>query len=349
MIKVSLILPVYNVEEYLRQCLDSIVNQTLKDIEIICINDGSNDNSLKILNEYAAKDKRFVIISQENQGQGVARNKGIDIAKGEYIQFVDPDDWIELDALETLYNLAKLKNSQIIRFNYRIYNDYSGEFQTCKLLEYFKKSYNYDLTLHDFYSWKDLDCKGFSDLEIFSPMYFYSADFIRTNNIKYGVGRLGEDLIFVVSSILLADRIDYLNKYYYYYRIRQSSSVFSKSDNNFSIFDNLLSVKQFLIENNFNEELNKYWLKFAQKHIAARYYLIPDNSIKRFEEISLNYFNSVRELKKTARRKRRNRKFIEEIFSIKGEMIGAIKYKAVCILGFVFYIKPAPKSKLTYN
>ena len=88
-IKVSVIVPVYNVEKYLRECLESLVNQTLKEIEIICINDGSEDSSLEILNEYASKDSRFVIINQENCGQSVARNKGLDVAKGEYIGFVD--------------------------------------------------------------------------------------------------------------------------------------------------------------------------------------------------------------------------------------------------------------------
>ena len=95
MVKISIIIPVYNVENYLRVCLNSIVNQSLSDIEIICVNDGSVDNSLDILKEYAAKDNRFVIINQENCGQGIARNKALDIAKGKYIAFVDPDDWIE--------------------------------------------------------------------------------------------------------------------------------------------------------------------------------------------------------------------------------------------------------------
>ena len=90
--KVSVIIPVYNVEKYLKQCLDSVVNQTLKDIEIICVNDGSTDNSLEILEEYAQKDNRIIIISQENQGQSVARNIALEKATGEYVGFVDSDD-----------------------------------------------------------------------------------------------------------------------------------------------------------------------------------------------------------------------------------------------------------------
>ena len=123
MTKVSIIVPVYNVEEYLKECLDSLVKQTLTDLEFICINDGSTDSSLEILNEYAKKDGRFIILSQENQGQGVARNNAIQISKGEYIAFLDPDDWVELNALEILYNFAKEKNAQIVQFNYKEYNE----------------------------------------------------------------------------------------------------------------------------------------------------------------------------------------------------------------------------------
>ena len=133
-VKVSVIVPVYNVEKYLRECLESLVNQTLKEIEIICINDGSDDSSLEVLNEYASKDSRFKIISQQNQGQGIARNKGIDIANGEYLQFVDPDDWVETNMLEKLYNFANKNNSNVVRFNYSNYNDYSGKFKKNTIL-----------------------------------------------------------------------------------------------------------------------------------------------------------------------------------------------------------------------
>lgn len=122
-IKISIIIPVYNVEKYLRQCLDSIIYQTFKDFECICINDGSTDNSLSILEEYAKKDKRFRILSQQNQGVGVARNFGLRIAVGEYILFVDSDDFIDNNFCEKLYNNAKKYNSDIV-FGGRIaFND----------------------------------------------------------------------------------------------------------------------------------------------------------------------------------------------------------------------------------
>ena len=113
MVKVSVIIPVYNVENYLKQCLDSICAQTLKDIEIICINDGSTDNSGNILDKYAQKDSRFVIINKNNEGVSIARNTGISCAEGEFICFVDSDDYIDKDYLEKLYNAAIEYNCDI--------------------------------------------------------------------------------------------------------------------------------------------------------------------------------------------------------------------------------------------
>ncbi|MBQ8751382.1 MAG: glycosyltransferase family 2 protein [Alphaproteobacteria bacterium] len=115
MVKVSIIVPIYNVEKYLSRCLESIINQTLPEIEIICINDGSKDNSLAILEEYALKDNRIKVINMpQNKGQSVARNKGLEIAKGEYIMFVDSDDYIHPQSADILYNIAKKENVDIV-------------------------------------------------------------------------------------------------------------------------------------------------------------------------------------------------------------------------------------------
>ena len=114
MTKISAILPVYNVEQYIKDCLDSIINQTMDDIEIICVNDGSLDNSLQVLEKYAQKDARIKIISQENQGQGIARNNGLKIANGEYITFIDPDDWVDVDMFEKMYKSAKKFDSDYV-------------------------------------------------------------------------------------------------------------------------------------------------------------------------------------------------------------------------------------------
>lgn len=120
--KISIIVPVYNVEKYLRRCLDSIVAQTFTDWECICVDDGSPDNSGKILDEYASKDQRFVIIHKENGGVSSARNAGLDIARGEWIGFVDSDDWIDLQMFSDLVAYAKQTDADVIVFGYALYD-----------------------------------------------------------------------------------------------------------------------------------------------------------------------------------------------------------------------------------
>ena len=110
---VSIIVPVYNVEKYLRKCLDSIVNQTYKNIEVICVDDGSPDNSIDILREYRAKDDRVTIIRQKNKGLSGARNTGIKNATGKYIMFIDSDDWVELNMVELMTKKMDNKNLEL--------------------------------------------------------------------------------------------------------------------------------------------------------------------------------------------------------------------------------------------
>ena len=121
MAKVSIIVPIYNVEQYLVECMESIVHQTLKDIEIICVNDGSTDNSLKIIQDYAQKDNRIVIIDKQNEGYGKGMNDGLDKATGEYVGIVEPDDFIDEDMFFQLYTIAKQNDCEVVKscwYNY---------------------------------------------------------------------------------------------------------------------------------------------------------------------------------------------------------------------------------------
>lgn len=111
--KISIVIPVYNVEKYLRKCFDSILNQTFQDFEIICVDDGSTDKSLEILQEYKRKDDRFIILQQRHAGAGAARNHGIKLAEGKYIQFLDSDDYFEPNLLEEMYTRAEKSGAEI--------------------------------------------------------------------------------------------------------------------------------------------------------------------------------------------------------------------------------------------
>lgn len=106
MVEISVIIPCYNVAEYVGECLDSVINQTFTDLEILCINDGSTDDTLTILESYAEKDSRIKIFSQENKGLSASRNFGMDVAKGEYIAFIDADDYFDLTTFEQLHGLS---------------------------------------------------------------------------------------------------------------------------------------------------------------------------------------------------------------------------------------------------
>lgn len=119
MAEVSIIVPVYNVESYLAKCLDSCINQNFTDMEIVCVNDGSNDSSVEILQAYSKFDSRIKIINKKNGGLSSARNAGIAEACGKYIMFVDSDDWISSDAVGKLYKNAEDNNSDVVIFDYR--------------------------------------------------------------------------------------------------------------------------------------------------------------------------------------------------------------------------------------
>lgn len=114
---ISVIIPVYNGEKYIKRCINSLINQTYKNIEIIIINDGSKDNSINIIKEISEKDKRIIIIDKENQGVSIARNAGIEKASGDYIMFVDVDDWVKTNMIEQMYKVIKKENVDIVKCN----------------------------------------------------------------------------------------------------------------------------------------------------------------------------------------------------------------------------------------
>lgn len=220
MVKVSVIIPVYNTEDYLNECLDSIVNQSLKDIEIICINDGSTDNSLKILNKYANIDDRFNVFSQENKGQGSARNFGLKHAKGKYIYFMDSDDILELNALEDTYNICEENSLDFVIFKLSTYNEDTGK-------KYNEKYYGMD----DIKSFKN-KVFNYNDLKslIFkipvSPVNkLYNGDFLRNSNIKFPENIIFEDNIFFWDVLFNSKRISLYDEYLYIRRRHSSSST----------------------------------------------------------------------------------------------------------------------------
>ncbi|SFL66609.1 Glycosyltransferase involved in cell wall bisynthesis [Methanobrevibacter olleyae] len=220
MVKVSVIVPVYNVEKYLKECLDSIINQTLKDIEIICIDDGSTDNSLSILESYAEKDDRIKIISQENQGQGVARNTGLDNAVGNYIYFIDSDDFLELNALEELYNIAYEKSLDFVLFQLINLDDETNEYYT--ITDYDMPDIA-NLVKDNVFNYEDLDHLIFK-MAVSPVNKLYNRDFINNAGARFPERLIFEDNVFFWEVLFNAKRIYFVQKHYYKRR-RHSSSV----------------------------------------------------------------------------------------------------------------------------
>ena len=204
--KVSVIIPVYNVEEYLRECLNSVVNQTLKEIEIICIDDGSTDKSLEILKEYAKKDNRITIINRENRGVGYSRNEGIKISKGEFIAFMDPDDYYpDVSVLNIMFNKAIEYKVKICGGSLIVYDEHRKiEIQKKGKNEYFPED---KVCLYQDFQYD----YGFQ-------RYIYQRNFIQKNNIYFPNYRRFQDPPFMVKAFTKAEKFYALKSYVYAYR-----------------------------------------------------------------------------------------------------------------------------------
>lgn len=222
--EISIVLPVYNVEEYLSQCLDSILHQTMNDFELICINDGSTDHSLKILEEYASKDERMQIYSQTNQSLGHARNTGMDIAQGKYLLFLDSDDFFDLDMLKKLHSKAEETDADFVLCQYYLYNSITGK--TDKIM-----GLNKDILKECVvFSWKDFPDNLF---EIARPnvwMRLYRKAFLDTANIRFQVIPNTEDVYFTSMGMVLGERISWLEDPLVYYRYGRKSSLESQKE-----------------------------------------------------------------------------------------------------------------------
>lgn len=214
-IKVSVIIPIYNSKKFLNRCLDSIVNQTLKEIEIICINDGSTDKSEEIVKSY--NDERIVLISQENSGISVTRNRGMAIARGEYIGFVDSDDWLDLDFYEKLYEAAKKNDADIAT---------AGIIRLHKWHKKFYIKFTQETVTNDIKQKVDL-CEYPNKSYVWNKIY--KTNKLQEHNLKFEEGRIYEDIIFTPQALYYLDKMVTVPDTYYYYW-RSSNSTVTKKD-----------------------------------------------------------------------------------------------------------------------
>lgn len=217
---VSVIIPVYNVEAYLRECLDSIVNQTLENIEIICVNDGSTDNSLSILEEYRASDHRIIIVSQANGGLSAARNCGIRYAHGDFINFIDSDDYLDRTALEKTLSLAIKDNLDVVLFGVRAFYPSEEMQHTYSFETYYNKEGISGIHSGVEYLQKTKD-KGTFITTVWRALWRHSL--LTDNGILFKEGIIHEDNLFSFQALMAANRVLEIPDRFYHRRVRQDS------------------------------------------------------------------------------------------------------------------------------
>ena len=223
MVRLSVIIPVYNVENYLSQCMDSVCGQTFEDIEIICVNDGSTDKSLDILKDHQKKDSRIQIISQENKGQSASRNIGLNMAKGEYIYFMDSDDYLVNDAFEQLFSFCKDKEFDFIMFKIIKFDD-----DTLKEIDdnYYSMPYLKERVGMNSFDYSDVDDMAL-ELCVNPQGKLFRHDFIR--DIRFPEGLIYEDNVFFTHALFKADNIYFYDEFLLNKRRHSTSTTSSIS------------------------------------------------------------------------------------------------------------------------
>jgi glycosyltransferase involved in cell wall biosynthesis len=214
--KVSVIIPVYNTERFLVECLDSVLSQSLKDIEVICVDDGSTDSSPDILHEYKKKDSRIKVIHQEHSAPGNARNAGFDIAQGDYISFIDSDDYVDRMFLEKLYSKAVETESDIVIANVFLY------YMDTESLQLF-----HDAALYTFLKNKVFSIVDYPELiRILAPWdRIYKKSFLNNYSIRMPEDTIYEDRLYAVKCLVYAQRITVVNEPLYYYRKNAGQAI----------------------------------------------------------------------------------------------------------------------------
>ena len=296
---VSVIVPVYNSEKYLRQCLDSIVNQTLKDIEIICVDDGSTDGSAAILNEYAIRDERIKVIIQKNGGSSLARNIGIARATGKYIGFVDADDHIKNDFYKHLYLAAELYRADVVQCGYYKCSDTATEKDVrenplvssdlCRILDNMKKCY----------VWNKI----------------WRTEFLQQNDILFYDGIFYQDILFNVKTVCLKPLYCFIDYSGYFYWCSNASSITNNRDKELKRQqDKLTSMKlslQFARKTISNSEY-----KYLQNFLIERFIGKNEMSSKKLSQKYLALFEQ-NSLLRRKWRKFKIKQFLKSLFANK--------------------------------
>ena len=340
--KVSVIVPVYNVEKYLHECLDSVINQTLKDIEIICINDGSTDNSLKILREYEKKDNRIIVFNQKNKGGGAARNVGLAHAKGEFLAFLDGDDFYQDDFIEKMYTKAIETGSNIVVCAANGYNTINKE---SLFLSY---SLRADLLpSKEIFNYKDIPNYIFNFGQNWNWNKIFNRQFIIDNKITFQEIYRTNDLLFTCKELVLANKITTIKESLVNYRIAQNTNC--QSTNHLYPLDFYKAFKElrnFLIKVGKYTEVERSYLSWCIGGCVYNINSVKDKKIKalivktitrnlkklgleNYKKLDAEHYNRLKDFKYLLKHK--SNTFLETVFSVKNNKNKT--HKVVTILG----------------
>lgn len=290
--KVSIVIPCYNVERYVRECMQSVVSQTLQDIEIICINDGSTDSTGAILREFARQDSRINLIEQQNGGYGVAVNRGIAQARGEYIGIVESDDFINPTMYEKLHTKAKQTNAELVKCNFFVYDSHSLE-----------KNHTYnpkyqDLNLAPNYAFNPRE--EFKQIFIFHASVWanlYESSFIKS--VKFFEStKVYQDLPFAIEILAKADKMAIIKEPLYHYRLeinQGNSTQFITPDRLMQMLEMTKEALSVLMRYGILEEVKEYFFAHAMSPNYSFYYKTSSKIWKTFanemREILAHYEN----------------------------------------------------------
>lgn len=269
-IKVSIIIPIYNPGDLLlKRCLDSALNQTLEDIEVLCIDDGSNDETKDILKDYSKTDSRCKVIAQENLGAGSARNNGIKHSEGEYIVFLDADDWIEYDMCGSLYYHAEGLDVDLVLFDNVWHREDNS---TTEIVHFDKEEYNQGF-INSVFDYKLLKDKIFNGYFGVIWTKFYKSSFLKENNIHFPDHKLYNDIEFHIKSLLLAKNISHCPKIFYHYNKSDHESLqtsYRGKKEAMVFYDVMVGIRDFLIEQNKMNELRREFLDFSFENFILK-------------------------------------------------------------------------------
>ena len=351
MCKISIIIPVYNANKSLHRCLNSIINQSYNDFEIICINDGSKDNSLEILNFYTTEDSRIRVIDQENSGPAMARHKGLDIAQGKYIMFCDADDWYEPKMLEKMISTIEDKNVDLVMCDTNIINESNTEIERCKY-----DNFAHKLNIKEY---ADINKDIIKEINVVLWNKIFKKEILDNFNIKYPTKYEHDDSMFFYKYIICCKNYYGLDEKLYNYVIGNPNSIMGQvinCTNNGRQFDFIFAWQNFwdfFNSNNFSNEYKNFFV-IANCNSIAHFYrlLILEDRTKAFElikdYINKNNFLLINKDFKVLSKKNKFSKFdkyyfedhvsfLQKIFSIRKDKLKT--HKILRILGFKIKFK----------